>query len=224
MHRTDKARTGGRQADEHLMEDSEAVNLAADWSDISQGLRKDLGHQLHSQWIKPIQLGALNRETGALDLYLPTEFSANWVSDRFADRLSLAWKIARPDVRHVRVSVHPGRRQMPELRLGNSRNAANDSNGSMRDGTMLVCGGEELGSLGQASIGLDPSLTFASFAYPGFHLLMPLYGCESWTGVLHPREGQALAWVEPARLRDYPAPPADLPLFDWLLEQAKPEL
>ena len=31
------------------MEDLEAVNLAADWADISQGLRKDLGHQLHSQ-------------------------------------------------------------------------------------------------------------------------------------------------------------------------------
>ena len=34
-----------------LTEDLEAVNLAADWADISQGLRKDLGQQLHSQWI-----------------------------------------------------------------------------------------------------------------------------------------------------------------------------
>jgi chromosomal replication initiator protein len=96
-----------------MSEDHEAVNLAADWADISQGLRKDLGQQLHSQWIKPIQLGSFCQETGNLDLFLPTEFSANWVADRFADRLSLAWKIARPDVRHVRVAVHPGRRQMP---------------------------------------------------------------------------------------------------------------
>ena len=66
-------------------------------------------------------------------------------------------------------------------------------------------------------------LTFASFTYPDFHLLMPLYACKSWTGTIHPREGQAIAWVEPARLRDYPAPPADLPLFDWLMEQARPE-
>ena len=36
-----------RKIDEDLMEDAEAVNLAADWADISQGLRKDLGHQLH---------------------------------------------------------------------------------------------------------------------------------------------------------------------------------
>ena len=71
------------------MEDQEALDLAADWSDISQGLRKDLGQQLHSQWIRPIQLGTFCKETGTLDLFLPTEFSANWVTDRFADRLSL---------------------------------------------------------------------------------------------------------------------------------------
>ena len=86
---------GAKKAQDDFMEDQDAVNLAADWADISQGLRKDLGHQLHSQWIKPIQVGGIDRDTGTLDLFLPTEFSANWVKDRFADRLSLAWKIAR---------------------------------------------------------------------------------------------------------------------------------
>ncbi|MFN7057122.1 8-oxo-dGTP diphosphatase MutT [Hyphomonas sp.] len=62
---------------------------------------------------------------------------------------------------------------------------------------------------------LEP-LTFASFAYPAFHLLMPLYGCRNWTGAMDPREGQAIAWVAPENLRQYKAPPADLPLFDWL--------
>jgi chromosomal replication initiator protein len=148
-----------------IAEDQDALDLAADWADISQGLRKDLGQQLHSQWIKPIQLGTFCKETGTLDLFLPTEFSANWVTDRFADRLSLAWKIARPDVRHVRVSVHPGRRALPELRLGHSsapRGAANDSISPPNSG-MVSMGGVELGTLGQASIGLDPSLTFATF-------------------------------------------------------------
>ena len=88
------------------MEDAEAVNLAADWADISQGLRKDLGHQLHSQWIKPIQVGGINKESGTLDLFLPTEFSANWVKDRFHDRLQLAWKIVRGDLhRHTDIST-----------------------------------------------------------------------------------------------------------------------
>jgi 8-oxo-dGTP diphosphatase len=62
-------------------------------------------------------------------------------------------------------------------------------------------------------------LTFASFTYPAFHLLMPLYGCNNWSGLISPREGQAIAWVEKDRLREYPAPPADLPLFDWLGQQ-----
>ena len=87
-----------------MNEDQEALDLAADWADISQGLKKDLGSQLHAQWIKPIQLGSFCKDTGTLDLFLPTEFSANWVADRFADRLSLAWKIARSEVRQVRIT------------------------------------------------------------------------------------------------------------------------
>ncbi|MFN4226000.1 MAG: 8-oxo-dGTP diphosphatase MutT [Hyphomonas sp.] len=63
-------------------------------------------------------------------------------------------------------------------------------------------------------------LTFASFAYPDFHLLMPLYRCESWSGDIRPREGQAIAWVEKDRLNTYPAPPADIPLFEWLGQKA----
>jgi 8-oxo-dGTP diphosphatase len=56
-------------------------------------------------------------------------------------------------------------------------------------------------------------LTFASHAYPEFHLLMPLYVCRKWSGIVVPREGQRLAWVRPGRLGDYPMPPADKPLL-----------
>lgn len=149
-----------------MEEDHEAVNLAADWADISQGLRKDLGQALHSQWIKPIRPGSFCKETGTLDLYLPTEFSANWVADRFADRLSLAWKIARPDVRHVRILAHPARRQLPELRLGNGGTpgcAANDSALQGTERVTMSLGGDEFAGLGQGTIGLDPSLTFPAF-------------------------------------------------------------
>ena len=55
-------------------------------------------------------------------------------------------------------------------------------------------------------------LTFASHAYDDFHLLMPLYVCRIWRGEMTPLEGQTLAWVRPARLADYPMPPADIPL------------
>jgi 8-oxo-dGTP diphosphatase len=60
-------------------------------------------------------------------------------------------------------------------------------------------------------------LTFASHAYPEFHLLMPLYVCRRWEGLATAREGQRLAWVRPQRLRDYPMPPADEPLVAHLM-------
>ncbi len=61
-------------------------------------------------------------------------------------------------------------------------------------------------------------LTFASFAYPDFHLLMPLYICRRWKGFISPRENQALKWVRPQDLRAYPMPPADAPLIPALLD------
>src|SRR5690349_12715112 len=59
-------------------------------------------------------------------------------------------------------------------------------------------------------------LTFASHAYEEFHLLMPLYICRRWEGQVVAREGQQLAWVRANKLRDYPMPPADLPLIPHL--------
>ena len=55
-------------------------------------------------------------------------------------------------------------------------------------------------------------LTFASHGYPEFHLLMPVFACRRWQGIVRAQEGQALAWVRPADLRNYPMPPADIPL------------
>jgi 8-oxo-dGTP diphosphatase len=61
-------------------------------------------------------------------------------------------------------------------------------------------------------------LTFASFAYPDFHLLMPLYVCRRWNGFVSAREHQALKWVPPKELRAYPMPPADAPLIPTLID------
>ncbi|WP_312128252.1 8-oxo-dGTP diphosphatase MutT [Brevundimonas sp.] len=57
---------------------------------------------------------------------------------------------------------------------------------------------------------------FTSHAYEKFHLLMPLYLCRRWSGTVVAKEHSALAWVKPAKLRDYPMPPADEPLIAWL--------
>ena len=75
---------------------------------------------------------------------------------------------------------------------------------------------EELGVDTETSC-LAP-LTFASHAYDGFHLLMPLYVCRVWRGEPAPREGQALRWLRPNALRELPMPAADLPLIPVLEE------
>ena len=75
---------------------------------------------------------------------------------------------------------------------------------------------EELGIVTQETC-LAP-LTFASHAYDDFHLLMPLYVCRRWEGTVASKEGQALAWVRANKLRDYPMPPADIPLIPHLID------
>ena len=63
-------------------------------------------------------------------------------------------------------------------------------------------------------------LTFASHTYDDFHLLMPLFACRKWDGIVQPKEGQTLKWVYPKDFSNYPMPPADIPLIpilrDWL--------
>jgi len=63
-------------------------------------------------------------------------------------------------------------------------------------------------------------LTFASHSYDDFHLLMPLFICRRWEGILQPKENQNLKWVFPNEMKNYKMPPADTPLIsilrDWV--------
>lgn len=61
-------------------------------------------------------------------------------------------------------------------------------------------------------------LSFASHRYEDFHLLMPLYVCRRWEGTPRAVEHQAIRWVVPSRLRDFPMPPADEPLIPALID------
>jgi len=79
---------------------------------------------------------------------------------------------------------------------------------------------EELGIAVQEAC-LAP-LTFASHAYADFHLLMPLWICRRWEGLVEAREAQALKWVRPGKLRDFPMPPADQPLIPPLIDLLGP--
>jgi 8-oxo-dGTP diphosphatase len=59
-------------------------------------------------------------------------------------------------------------------------------------------------------------LTFASYPYPDFHLLMPLFVCRRWDGTVTAQEHQALKWLRPKELSSLPMPPADAPLIPFL--------
>lgn len=73
---------------------------------------------------------------------------------------------------------------------------------------------EELGiTVAQACLA---PFVFASHSYESFHLLMPLYLCRRWDGFVQAREHEALAWVKPDQMPDYPMPPADAPLVAYL--------
>ena len=61
-------------------------------------------------------------------------------------------------------------------------------------------------------------LTFASHPYERFHLLMPLYICRRWDGLVRGREGQALKWVRARELKTFAMPPADEPLIPVLID------
>jgi 8-oxo-dGTP diphosphatase len=74
----------------------------------------------------------------------------------------------------------------------------------------------------EEELGLDVTanclapLTFASYDYDEFHLLMPLFVCRVWQGMPQPREGQTIKWLRPRDMSVYPMPPADLPLVAFL--------
>lgn len=75
---------------------------------------------------------------------------------------------------------------------------------------------EEIGV--ETKIACLAPLTFASHSYDDFHLLMPLYVCRRFWGIPKGLEGQALKWVRPRDMRDYPMPPADAPLIPFLID------
>ena len=82
--------------------------------------------------------------------------------------------------------------------------------GEEPEGALIRELNEELG-IEIAKQDLTP-LTFASHAYPDFHLLMPVYLCRRWQGSVAARVGQELLWVKPDTLHLYDMPPADEPL------------
>jgi chromosomal replication initiator protein len=92
------------------------VQLESDWQTISSGLRRDLGAQIYGQWIRSISLGDYCDLTGTLELLLPSDFSASWVADHYADRLRLAWAATNKAVRQLKIRTKSGAARVEMLR------------------------------------------------------------------------------------------------------------
>jgi chromosomal replication initiator protein len=124
------------------------AKLDADWQTISSGLRRDLGAQIYGQWIRSITLGDFCTLTGTLEILLPSDFSASWVSDHYADRLRLAWSSTNASVRQLKIRSKPGAARVEMLR---------GSGVSERPAALHAA--EAM----PARSALDPRMTFANF-------------------------------------------------------------
>ena len=72
----------------------------------------------------------------------------------------------------------------------------------------------------QTELNAVQPLTFASHAYDNFHLVMPVFLIRDWDGTPSPQEGQTLTFAAPDELKTFPAPEADIPLFNFIEDYA----
>jgi len=122
------------------------AQIETDWQTILSGLRRDLGAQIYGQWIRSISLGDYCDLTGTLELLLPSEFSASWVSDHYADRLRLAWTSTNRSVRQLKIRTRPGAARVEKLQDENKTSEASP-----------------VPRASPVRASLDPRMTFANF-------------------------------------------------------------
>jgi 8-oxo-dGTP diphosphatase len=67
-----------------------------------------------------------------------------------------------------------------------------------------------------ATFAIGPLVETVRWEYPDRTVILHFFDCRLESGVIEPREAQAMLWVEPARLADYDFPPADRELIQRL--------
>lgn len=83
-------------------------DAAALWPRVAEGLRRDLGARTFDHWLKPVRFADYCTLSGVVTLETASRFSANWINERFGDRLELAWRHHLPAVRGVLVRAGTG--------------------------------------------------------------------------------------------------------------------
>lgn len=59
-------------------------------------------------------------------------------------------------------------------------------------------------------------LTFNTHDYGNFYLVLLLYVCRKWNGLVKPMEGQNISWVKIGNIAQHNILPADIPLIPIL--------
>ncbi|MDZ3830604.1 MAG: chromosomal replication initiator protein DnaA [Sphingopyxis sp.] len=73
------------------------------WPRVAEGLRRDLGARTFDHWLKPVRFADYCTLSGVVTLETASRFSANWINERFGERLALAWRQHLPGARSVNV-------------------------------------------------------------------------------------------------------------------------
>ncbi len=149
-------------ATEKLTDAIRQSDIENSWQSICSGLRRDLGVQIFGQWIKPMQLVQFDTATGALHFELPSEFAANWVRDRYADRLALAWQSRHAEVLEVVYTAKAGAARIAQVKQNHSAEMSGQNAPAMVD---------------KFRLDLDPRMTFAEFI-PGNSNVLALNAAE----------------------------------------------
>ncbi|AEG47704.1 Chromosomal replication initiator protein dnaA [Sphingobium chlorophenolicum L-1] len=102
------------------------ARLETAWATIRAGLRRDIGPRMFDQWLKAAQLGDYCPESQTLDLLFASDFTANFVSGQFGDRLRMAWRCAGAGVRELRLLRAPNAVGPRVLELHQTEEAVSD--------------------------------------------------------------------------------------------------
>tara|TARA_R110000796_G_scaffold8843_42_gene29610 strand:- start:4437 stop:5882 length:1446 start_codon:yes stop_codon:yes gene_type:complete len=105
-----------------------SAELETIWQKICAGLRRDMGAQIFGQWIKPIKLSVFDSDTGSILMLLPSEFAANWVRDRYSERLLMAWKAHHPAVCGLVIEAQSGAAKIAQISNSNIAQGAAANN------------------------------------------------------------------------------------------------
>lgn len=87
--------------------------------------------------------------------------------------------------------------------------------------TLETCLQRELAEELGAQFSVNERVETVTWEYPEKIVTLHFYRCRLQAGTIEPREGQALAWVEPGRLSEYAFPPADRALIASLSAPAR---